>query len=261
MKKPFFSVIVPVLDKTLHLLPFTLDSIVSQEFEGFEIVLIDGQSGEHDLDLFNAYQPHISRIYSALDRHPFSMKNKGLMLARGKYLHFLDPGEFYMTCHALSLMRNFIEACDFPDLIYTGSVSRYSLSLPQVSIQQISEERLRGGDLPTSLQSYWFQKEALVALGGFNAAYEIQGGVDVICRFYLSPSYRKAFLKRILTDYEYRRLSPKKVIQQFIETLMIICRHFGLSKALVWWLAQNHLRLLKWWWRSIRGAFWKTNRI
>ena len=69
---------------------------------------------------------------------------------------------------------------------------------------------------------------------------------------------RKVFMRRILTDYEYRRFSAKKIIEQFWETLVIISKHFGLSKALIWWAAQNHLYLFRWWMKSVKSIFWKT---
>ena len=52
--KPYFTVIVPVTDKTAYMLPFTLDSIVEQAFDAFEIIIIDGQSKAHTHDVFQA---------------------------------------------------------------------------------------------------------------------------------------------------------------------------------------------------------------
>ena len=42
--EPFLSVVVVITDETAHLLPFTLDSIVSQSVTSFEIIVIDGQT-------------------------------------------------------------------------------------------------------------------------------------------------------------------------------------------------------------------------
>jgi len=254
--KPVFSIIVAVQGNTVHLLPFTLDSIISQSFEPYEIIIIDGQTKEHSLHVFNAYRSHISRIYSALDRNLFAMFNKGISLAQGEYLHFLVPGEFYLSRQAFSFMWEFILTQSSPDLVYTGSIVRHSFSPPQTLFQQISEETLKGAKIPLSLTSYWFRKEALLTLGKFNTRYRYQGGFDLVCRFYNAISLRKAFLRRILTDYEYRLSPPKVILRQLLEILFTIFCYFGFSKAVLWWLAQNHFRFIQWGIKCIKGAFW-----
>jgi hypothetical protein len=185
------------------------------------------------------------------------MMNKGTELAKGQYLHFLMPGEFYLSCHAFSFLEEFLAKNRYPDLLYGGCVIRHSLSTPQLVFKQMTEEDLKGGQMPSSLQTYWFRKEALLKIGPFNPHFKIQGGLDLICRFYLSKSTTKVFMRRILTDYEYRKSTSKKIIRQYLETLAIVFLYFGLSRALVWWIAQNHLRLLIWSLKNLKAAFWK----
>lgn len=256
---PFFTVVVVITDRNAHMVSLTMDCIAAQSFHPFEVIVIDGQVQEHSLEIFDAYKTIISRIYHALDLNLYSMMNKGISLAQGPYMHFLMPGEFYISRHAFSFVREFIEQQQQPDLVCCGSIIRHSFSPPQIILQNTTLEELKGSRLSASLQAYWFRKEALISIGKFNTGFEIQGGQDMICRFFLNPSMKVTFMRRILTDYEYRRPSPKKIIQQFWETLLIICRHFGLSKAVIWWAAQNHLRLFRWWIKSIKSAFWKSN--
>lgn len=256
-----FSVIVPITDQNVHLLPFTMDSIAGQMFHGFEVIIIDGQTKEHSLSIFDAYRSCISRIYTALDRNLSAMLNKGVELSKGKFTHFLQPGEFYISRNAFQFIKEFIDQSHDPDLVYTGCVIRHSMSPPQQLFSQIEEENLKGAKIPYSLQAYWFKKQAIEAVGKFNTAYHIQGGFDLVCRFYLNTALRKVFLRRILTDYEYRLRKPKWIVRQFYETLLIIFRHFGLSKAVIFWMAQNHLRLLHWWSKSVKGAFWKRHEV
>jgi hypothetical protein len=256
-----FSVIVPITDQNVHLLPFTMDSIASQMFHSFEVIIIDGQTKEHSLSIFDAYRSCISRIYTALDRNLSAMQSKGVELAKGKFVHFLQPGEFYISRNSFHFIKEFIEKSDDPDLVYTGCVIRHSMSPPQQLFSQCEKENLKGGKIPYSLQAYWFKKQAIEAVGKFNTAYRIQGGFDLVCRFYLNTALRKVFLRRILTDYEYRLRKPKWVVRQFYEALVIIFRHFGLSKAAIFWMAQNHLRLLHWWSKSVKGAFWKRHEV
>ena len=258
---PYVSVIVPITDQNVHLLSFTMDSIASQAFGAFEVIVVDGQTREHSLAIFDAYRHCVARFYTALDRNLSAMLNKGAELAKGKFLHFLQPGEFYISRNSLLILKEFVQQSSEPDLVYTGCIIRHSLSPPQQLFHPIEEETLKGAKVPYSLQAYWFKKEAVRLTGKFNTAYLIQGGFDLICRFHRNPTLRKVFLRRILTDYEYRLRKPKWILRQIFETLVIIFRHFGLSKAVFFWIAQNHFRLISWWSKSIKGAFWKRHEL
>jgi hypothetical protein len=255
----FFTIVVAVTDQTAYKLPFTLDSLVAQDFDGYEVIIIDGQRQEHNLRFFDTYREQIALIEPATSFCFWEMMNQGLAHAKGRYVHFLKPGEFYLTRHALAMLAEFIQEHELPDLVYSGWIVRHSLSPPQMVFKKLHFEDLKGGKLPSSMESFWMKREALSELKGFDPRYEIQSGVDLICRFYLDKQLKKVFMKRILTDYDYKRTSPKKIIQHFWETLTIITRHFGPSKALLWWLAQNPFRLVDWWLRTLKTAFLKTH--
>lgn len=257
--KPFFTVVVPVTDQSAHLLPFTMDSIVSQAFNDFEIIVVDGLSSSSRYDLFHSYHDEKTRVYSALDHNLFAMMNKGISLAKAEYVHLLLPGEFYISRHAFRFVKEFIEKRSGPDLVYTAYLARHQYSAPQLISKQIQEEDLKGGRVPMSLQAYWFKRNTLKSLGAFNQKYRQQAGFDLICRFFLSENQHKAWMPRVLTDFEYRLPPPRQIISHLAETLSIIFIHFGWSKAVIWWMAQNHIRFLRWWIKSIKAALWKRS--
>ncbi len=258
---PLFSIIVPINDQNVHLLSFTLDSIAQQGLDSYEVIIIDGQSKEHSLTIFEAYQPRLARIYTALDRNFSAMLNKGVDLASGRYLHFLQPGEFYLSRNAFRFLKEFIDLNSTPDLIYTGCILRHSQALPQQFFKPITIEDLKGVKIPLGLQAYWFRKETILRLGKFDTRYRIQSGFDMVCRLYCHPELRKVFMRRILTDYEYRLAKPTWIMRQLFETLVIIFRQFGFSKAVFFWIANNQFRLIRWWSKNIKSAFWKRRPI
>lgn len=253
--------IVTVTDENVHLLPFTMDSIAEQAFDSYEVIIVDGQTKEHSLCVFEAYRCHITRVYTALDRNLSCMMNKGIDLSKGSYLHFLHPGEFYISRNAFLFLKDFIYKSPSPDLVYTGCVMRHSLSVPQQLFNLLDEANLKGAKVPLGLQAYWFKRDALIDIGKFNVRYQIRGGFDLVCRFYRTSGMRIVFMRRILIDYEYRLSNPKWIIRQLFETLIILLRHFGMTKAALFWIAQNNLRFFRWWFKSIKGAFWKGHAL
>ncbi len=227
----FFTIALIITDQTAYLLPFTLDGLSKQDFHDYEVLKITDQG-------------NISE-----------MMNEAIAQAKGEYIHFLLPGEFYTSTRALSVIAQEIRAHAHPELLSLGYTERHSLAPPQTFIQPLSMKDLKKGRFGMSLLSHFFRTETLLSLGGFNPDYEVQGGFDMICRLYEDSHIRKTFIRRVLTDYEYRLPPPKQVVAQFFEAFLIIFRHFGLNKALIWWTAQNNLRLVRWWFKSVQRAF------
>lgn len=245
-----FSIIVPLLDANAHLLPSTLSSALAQQSASYELILVDGRMSSAELEIQEA--PHLRRLRLP-QKNMFALLNGGLESATGDVVHFLLPGEFYLTSHALRLMGEFWEHHHCPDLVHTGYIVRHSLTPRQLIFKPLSRKELL---TQPSLQSFWFKRENL---SPFSTLYEIQGGMDLICRLYRSPKLRHVFYRRILTDYEYRRAPAKRVILRYLETLEIIAAHFGWNKALWWGIAQDSGHLLHWGWKNLQGIFWKRS--
>ena len=254
---PLFSIVICITDHNAQWLPFTMDGIAGQTSHSYEVIVIDGQAKEYSLAVFDAYRSRLVHIYKMHGGNLSAMMSEGIKFAQGTYLHFLQPGEFYISRNSLYFLEEFIHKNPSADLIYTGYVVRHSLTPPQQLFQSVDLEGLKEAKLPHRLEAYWFKKQVVLELGGYNKSYRIQGGFDLICRFFLNAALHKVFMRRILTDYEYRLPKAKWILRQLYETMLIVFRHFGFSKAIFFWVAQHHLRFFRWGSKSIKGAFWK----
>lgn len=262
MKKetvPFFSIIVPVMDATVHLLSFTLDSIIAQTGCSHEILLVDGCSEKQGRPFLCSYFDHLTIIPAENKRLP-QLLNCGINRAKGEFVHFLLPGEYYMTPQSTALVAKLARSESHPDLLYTGFIIRHSLWQPLVVLQRICKRDLKAGLFSSTLQPYWFKREALQKVGGFNERYQLQASFDLICRFFENRSLKKLFFRRVLTDHDYRKQAPTKIARYFWETVQIIVTHFGISSALLRLIARCNAHLVRWSLSSLREVFWKKNR-
>lgn len=253
-KKVCFSVIIPVLDKAAYLLPFTLDSIYAQAKGDYRIIIIDGTKTGMNLGV-----KENTEIYPAAFSNLFAMMNQGVLQAKGDYIHFLNPGEFYISRNVFSFVEKFLLAYGEPDMAYSGCFIRHNFGQPTVFVKEIQLQDLQRGVISSSLQAFWFRRETLQLMGRLSEKFEIQGGLEIVCRIYSATTLRKAFMKRILTDYEYRKPSTKWAVKQFLETVFIIFFHFGFTHNLFSLIGQNYLKFVRWWWKMLKSAFWKQN--
>lgn len=91
---PLFSIIVPAYNVERYL-PECIESILAQDFQDFELILIDDGSTDRTGEICDKYArewPAIKVIHQA-NSGP-SARNAGIALARGEYLIFLDSDDF-----------------------------------------------------------------------------------------------------------------------------------------------------------------------
>lgn len=90
---PIVSVIVPFYNRVIWLAE-ALESVMQQSYSDFEIIMIDDGSTESIDGLINLNDSRI-KYYRQLNRGPSSARNKGIEMAKGEYLVFLDSDDIF----------------------------------------------------------------------------------------------------------------------------------------------------------------------
>lgn len=93
---PLVSVILPVYNVAEYLRQ-CMNSLLNQSLIGFEIIAVDDGSTDDSLRLLHEYQKIDARIsvLTQENKHAGAARNAGLAKARGTYLLFLDPDDFF----------------------------------------------------------------------------------------------------------------------------------------------------------------------
>ncbi|MCS7296809.1 MAG: glycosyltransferase family 2 protein [Bacteroidia bacterium] len=97
MDKPPTLSIITVTYQAAQVLPLTLRSTAEQTWRDWEHVFVDGGSTDETMSLIRSYReeaPSLSYI-SEPDRGIYDAMNKGLRLARGTYVVFLNAGDSF----------------------------------------------------------------------------------------------------------------------------------------------------------------------
>ena len=130
---PLISIIIPVYNMQ-KFLKECLDSVFSQSFKDFEVICIDDGSSDNSLEILNSYKQKDARIViiSKNNEGQGIARNKGLEIARGKYVMFVDSDD-WLEPNALEKLYNKMEKDDCDVLLFcvyrvenkTGVKSQY----------------------------------------------------------------------------------------------------------------------------------------
>lgn len=91
---PCISVIIPTYNRC-WILKEALDSVLSQEYNDFEIIVVDDGSNDATAALLSSYGDRITTIYQ--DNSGVSAaRNAGILMAKGNYIAFLDSDDTWL---------------------------------------------------------------------------------------------------------------------------------------------------------------------
>jgi len=85
--------IITVCYNSGDVLEKTIKSIAEQSYQGIEYLIVDGQSKDNTLSIIQQNEPHISQWISEPDKGLYDAMNKGLQMATGDFVWFVNAGD------------------------------------------------------------------------------------------------------------------------------------------------------------------------
>lgn len=79
----------------------TIKSVLEQQYENLEFIVIDGNSTDSSLQVIKEYEANITQWISEPDTGAYNAMNKGISLAKGKYVLFLNSGDYFYASEVL----------------------------------------------------------------------------------------------------------------------------------------------------------------
>lgn len=123
--QPLFSIIVPVY-KVEKYVKQCIDSLLAQEFNDYEIILVDDGSPDKCPQICDDYAENYEnvRVIHKENGGLSDARNKGVEESRGKYVTFVDSDDFWKENFVLSDIAGIIERYN-PDIIVSDFIKYY----------------------------------------------------------------------------------------------------------------------------------------
>jgi glycosyltransferase involved in cell wall biosynthesis len=97
---PRISIITVVYNSEKYI-ENTIQSIVNQSYTNIEYIIIDGGSKDRTLEIISKYREKIYLLLSEPDKGLYDAMNKGLALAKGDYVWFINSGDQVNDLHVV----------------------------------------------------------------------------------------------------------------------------------------------------------------
>ena len=160
-----------------------LDSVQLQEGVTLEHLIIDGASTDGTIDFLKAYDntKHDIGIFSLADSGIYEAMNRGIALARGKYIIYLNSDDYFHNSRGMAASVRRIEEldCDFsfaPVRFTPPNVRHHAQLAPQKRLHRFLIS------WSFSHQTMLTSSSLLKRLDGFDTAYRSAADYDLLLR-------------------------------------------------------------------------------
>lgn len=223
---PLISIITITYNAAGELAP-TMKSVKEQSFTDYEHLIVDGASTDKTLEIARSIGGQPLRILSEPDNGLYDAMNKGLNLAKGKYLLFLNAGDAFHSKDVLAAYANAAE--NNADIIYADTVivdsDRNIVSPRHLSAPEILSFNSFSKGMLICHQAFMVRKELAPT---YNLSYRFSADYDWTVRCLKNTTPEKCVnLKMVAIDYLRDGLTDKNKLKSLNERFRIMCQHYG----------------------------------
>ncbi len=246
MFNPRLSVITIVYNNVRDI-ERTIRSVVDQTYTNIEYVIVDGLSNDGTLQVIDQYKSQIAKLVSEKDEGIYDAMNKGLALATGDYVIFMNSGdEFY----DLETVAAVFASADDADIYYgeTEMIDDDGNSLGQRRHKAPAKFTWRGFKygMNISHQAIYIRHSLAEP---YDRRYQLSSDIDWIIRA-AKKAKKIVNVNRYVAKYLVGGMSKKKHRQSLTERFDIMKRNYGLIPTVF-----NHFVIafnLGWYWLKNR---------
>jgi glycosyltransferase involved in cell wall biosynthesis len=183
---PYLSIITPSFNRA-DMIADSIKSAQLQNYSNFEHIIIDGGSTDGTLDILNKY-PHL-RVITEPDNGMYDALNKGLALAKGEIIGFLNSDDEYAENAFNEVIEKFQNDQGYA-LAGGAEIFQNITGTDRKVLQSFLPEGTDLLELATIgspfFNAWFFRRNVFEKLGSFDISYRIAADREFMLRFALS---------------------------------------------------------------------------
>lgn len=178
----------------------TIECVLSQSYADIEYIIVDGKSTDGTLDIIRSYGDKIDKVISERDSGIYSAMNKGLRLATGDYIGFLNADDFYAHPHVISGLANTAKStkadCLYGDLVFVDQKDTNKVIRYWQAGNFNRYKMLFGWSVPHP--TFFVKRSVFDKYGLFRENFGLSGDYEMMVRFFFKERINAAYLPEVL---------------------------------------------------------------
>ncbi len=195
----------------------TILSVLNQTYNNIEYIVIDGNSIDGSIDIINRYKTNISKFISEQDNGIYDAMNKGIKLATGEIICFLNSDDIYMNHNTISEVVSEFMINNY-DIIY-GDVIFFKDNINKIvrhySSKNFNFKMLKFGLMPAH-QSIFIKNKIFLKFGNFTIKYKIAGDFDWVVRVFKDNKINYKYIPKVFVKMQLGGISTNGLKSKFL---------------------------------------------
>ncbi|TSD65892.1 glycosyltransferase [Inquilinus sp. KBS0705] len=186
-----------------------IQSVIAQDYNNVEYIIIDGGSSDNTLDIISEYKTYISVLVSEPDRGIYDAMNKGIALATGDVIGVLNADDYFADKTVLSSVAGAFKINDI-DIIYgdLDYVKPDGNIIRKWRAGQYNKGMFNMGWMPPH-PTFYCKKELFDLLGNYSLNFGTAADYELMLRFIHVNKPTVYYLQKVLVKMRTGGVSNK----------------------------------------------------
>ncbi|HSW61835.1 MAG TPA: glycosyltransferase family 2 protein [Dissulfurispiraceae bacterium] len=227
----------------------SLRSVISQTGVEREHILVDGASTDGTLDVIERHHDKLTKMISEPDRGIYDAMNKGLRVATGDVIGFLNADDVYSHQNVLAMVVEIMKR-EHLDALF-GDVEFFSPENMDRTVRRYSSahfcpERIAWGWMPAH-PALFLKRSVYERFGLFRTDYRIAGDFELVARIFKSGSLKYQHMPEALVRMRTGGISTSGLFNTILLNREVLraCRENGISTNWLKILLKYPVKLLE----------------
>jgi glycosyltransferase len=191
--------IVTVVYNNVDTIRDAVESVIHQNYDSINHIIIDGGSDDGTLDVLEEYKTHFAKFVSEPDDGIFNAMNKGISYAEGDIVGILNSDDYYKDNTIIKkIVKEFksqnVDAV-YGDLQYVTSNGNDIVRQWNAGAFEIS--RFKNGWMPPH-PTLFVKRDIYDKYGTFDEEYDIAADYELVLRFLYKNKLTAAYIPEVL---------------------------------------------------------------
>ena len=193
--------IITICFNSFSTIEATIKSVLSQNYDNLEYIIIDGNSTDNTLEIIHKYRNRISKIISEKDNGIYDAMNKGVCLASGDVIGILNSDDFYEDNNVLQDVMTCFETDPELSILYGDLVYVKNNNIKKAVRKWVSKPYYRrffeNGNVPPH-PTLFVKSSVYKEVGLFDLQYKLAADYEFMLRVFKQNIFKSMYINRLI---------------------------------------------------------------